>query len=44
MTKDNRRLRIDLLGYGPISQAAHLDPIRKTRNADLCAICVSQRI
>jgi predicted dehydrogenase len=39
MKKDNRRLRIGLLGCGPISQAAHLDAIRKARNADLCAIC-----
>jgi hypothetical protein len=30
MTKDDRRLRIGLLGCGPISQAAHLDAIRKT--------------
>jgi predicted dehydrogenase len=28
-----------LLGCGPISQAAHLDAIRKARNADLYAIC-----
>jgi predicted dehydrogenase len=39
MKKDNRRLRIGLLGCGPISQAAHLDAIRKARNADLYAIC-----
>jgi predicted dehydrogenase len=39
MRKDNRRLRIGLLGCGPISQAAHLDAIRKARNADLYAIC-----
>src|SRR6516165_3093225 len=39
MKKDNRRLRIGLLGCGPISQAAHLDAIRKARNADLCALC-----
>jgi predicted dehydrogenase len=37
--KDSRRLRIGLLGCGPISQAAHLDAIRKARNADLYAIC-----
>jgi predicted dehydrogenase len=39
MNKDKRRLRIGLLGCGPISQAAHLDAIRKARNADLYAIC-----
>jgi pimeloyl-ACP methyl ester carboxylesterase len=39
MKKDNRRLRPGVLGCGPISQAAHLDAIRKTRNADLYAIC-----
>jgi predicted dehydrogenase len=39
MNKDNQRLRIGLLGCGPISQAAHLDAIRKARNADLYAIC-----
>jgi predicted dehydrogenase len=39
MHKDHRRLRIGLLGCGPISQAAHLDAIRKARNADLYAIC-----
>ena len=39
MKKDDRRLRIGLLGCGPIAQAAHLDAIRKARNADLYAIC-----
>jgi predicted dehydrogenase len=39
MKKDQRQLRIGLLGCGPISQAAHLDAIRKARNADLYAIC-----
>jgi predicted dehydrogenase len=39
MKKDTRRLRLGLLGCGPISQAAHLDAIRKARNADLYAIC-----
>src|SRR6516225_1958176 len=39
MNKDNRRLCMGLLGCGPISQAAHLDAIRKARNADLYAIC-----
>jgi predicted dehydrogenase len=39
ITKHGRRLRIGLLGRGPISQAAHLDAIRKARNADMYAIC-----
>jgi predicted dehydrogenase len=39
MKKNDRRLRVGLLGCGPISQAAHLDAIRKARNADLYAIC-----
>jgi predicted dehydrogenase len=39
MHKDQRRLRIGLLGCGPIAQPAHLDAIRKARNADLHAIC-----
>jgi hypothetical protein len=41
MKKDDRRLRIGLLGCGPISQVAHLDAIRKAPNAELCAICSS---
>ena len=39
MKKDTRRLCLGLLGCGPISQAAHLDAIRKAHNADLYAIC-----
>jgi predicted dehydrogenase len=39
MNKEKHRLRIGLLGCGPIAQAAHLDAIRKARNADLYAIC-----
>jgi predicted dehydrogenase len=39
ITKDERRLRIALVGCGPISQAAHLDAIRKASNAELFAIC-----
>src|SRR5579859_1620829 len=34
-----KTLRIGLLGCGPISQVAHLDAIRKARNAELYAIC-----
>ncbi|HHY57159.1 MAG TPA: Gfo/Idh/MocA family oxidoreductase [Chloroflexi bacterium] len=39
LTKDAQRLRIGVLGAGPISQFAHLDATRKARNADLVAIC-----
>lgn len=39
MTKDTKRLRIGVLGCGPISQFAHFDACRKARNADLYAIC-----
>jgi predicted dehydrogenase len=37
--KDTRRLRIGVLGCGPIAQAAHLESCAKARNADLYAIC-----
>jgi predicted dehydrogenase len=43
MKKDDRRLRIGLLGCGPVSQAAHLDAIRKARNAELYALCDAAR-
>lgn len=39
MTKDSRRLRIGVLGCGPISQLAHFDACRKARNVDLYAVC-----
>jgi predicted dehydrogenase len=39
MNKEDRRLRIGVLGCGPISQFAHFDACRKARNADLYAIC-----
>ncbi len=39
MKKDERLLRIGVLGCGPISQAAHFDACRKAHNADLYAIC-----
>ena len=41
MTNDShdRRLRIGVLGCGPICQSAHFDAIRKSRNAELYAIC-----
>jgi predicted dehydrogenase len=39
MIKDPRRLRIGVLGCGPISQYAHFDACRKARNAELYAIC-----
>lgn len=37
--KDERRLRVGVLGCGPIAQAAHLESCVKGRNADLYAIC-----
>ena len=37
--KDNRLLRIGILGCGPIAQIAHFDACRKARNAELYAIC-----
>ena len=36
---DERRLRIGVLGCGQISQAAHFEAVRKSRNAELFAIC-----
>ncbi|WP_119392108.1 Gfo/Idh/MocA family protein [Taklimakanibacter lacteus] len=37
--KDQTRLRIGVLGCGPIAQAAHFESCVKARNADLHAIC-----
>jgi predicted dehydrogenase len=37
--KEERLLRIGILGCGPISQIAHFDACRKARNAELYAIC-----
>jgi predicted dehydrogenase len=37
--KEDRRLRVGVLGCGPIAQAAHLESCNKARNADLYAIC-----
>lgn len=39
ITQETRRLRIGVLGAGPISQFAHLEATRKARNADLIALC-----
>src|SRR5215472_8689907 len=39
MKKEERLLRIGVLGCGPISQIAHFDACRKSRNAELYAIC-----
>lgn len=39
MAKDDRRLRIGVLGCGPIAQAAHFESCTKARNAELFAIC-----
>ncbi len=39
MKKETRRLRVGVLGCGPIAQIAHFDACRKARNVDLYAIC-----
>jgi predicted dehydrogenase len=39
MKKDERLLRVGVLGCGPIAQIAHFDACRKARNAELFAIC-----
>lgn len=39
MNKEPRRLRIGVLGCGPISQAGHFEACRKAENAELYAIC-----
>ncbi len=39
IAKDERLLRIGVLGCGAIAQIAHLDACRKARNAELYAIC-----
>jgi predicted dehydrogenase len=37
--KQDRRVRVGVLGCGPIAQAAHFESCTKARNADLFAIC-----
>lgn len=37
--KDERRLKVGVLGAGPIAQFAHFESCLKARNADLYAIC-----
>ena len=39
MSADSRRLKVGILGCGPISQAAHFESAAKARNAELHAIC-----
>ncbi len=39
MKKQDRRLRVGILGCGPIAQFAHFESAIKARNADLHAIC-----
>ncbi len=39
MIKEDRCLRIGVVGCGPIAQFAHFDACRKARNAELYAIC-----
>jgi predicted dehydrogenase len=38
-TRPERRLRVGVLGAGPIAQFAHFEALNKARNADLYAIC-----
>jgi predicted dehydrogenase len=38
-TGDPRKLRVGILGCGPIAQAAHFEACAKARNAELFAIC-----
>src|ERR1700704_5854409 len=38
-TASGRKLRVGVLGCGPIAQAAHFESCRKARNAELYAIC-----
>jgi predicted dehydrogenase len=39
VTTEERRLRVGILGCGPISQFAHLESVQKARNATLHAVC-----
>src|SRR5215211_4427659 len=39
MSEEQRLLRVEVLGAGPISQAAHFEACRKAKNAELYAIC-----
>jgi predicted dehydrogenase len=39
MGVDDRRLKVGILGCGPISQAAHFESAAKAKNAELYAIC-----
>jgi predicted dehydrogenase len=39
MKKEERLLRVGVLGAGPIAQAAHFESCLKARNAELYAIC-----
>jgi predicted dehydrogenase len=39
VTKEQRRLKVGILGCGPIAQAGHFESATKARNADLYAIC-----
>jgi predicted dehydrogenase len=39
LNRDDRQLRIGILGCGPIAQIAHFDACAKARNVELYAIC-----
>lgn len=38
-TKNNRKLRVGVLGCGPIAQFAHFEACKKGRNIELHSIC-----
>ena len=39
MKKEDRLLRVGVLGAGLIAQAAHLEACKKARNVELYALC-----
>lgn len=39
VVKEEKLLRVGILGCGPISQAAHLESVQKGRNVELYAVC-----
>jgi predicted dehydrogenase len=41
MSLSQKTVRVGVLGCGPIAQCAHLDAVRKAKNAELYAICDS---
>lgn len=43
MKKEERTLRVGVLGCGPIAQFAHFESVQKARNATLFAVCDADR-